>query len=155
MGDERRFIVFAEWIEKQFSLYRHKNVADIAGGQGTLSIWLKRIGYNTTLYELRKKTNKKVKKIKQDVSTLHFEPYQYNLIVGLHPDKATWHIIRLAKESKCPFAIVPCCVEPPKGKKPYKNWMKWLNYEAHSMGFNTYVTQLNFRGKNEVLKGWL
>jgi hypothetical protein len=133
-------------------------LADIAGGTGELSLWLQRVGYEPTLYDLRRKLKlgraRKLTYIVNDVSRLHFKPRQYDAIVGMHPDGATWHVLRLAEESKCPFAVIPCCVYPPQGKVVGGDWMEWLSQEAESMGFDVRVDQLHMDGKNLVLKGW-
>lgn len=35
-----------------------------------------------------------------------------SLVIGLHPDEATEHIVDYALEAGVPFAVVPCCVFP-------------------------------------------
>lgn len=158
VSDRHRAAIFATWIEKQFPPRKHSRVADVAGGTGELSLWLARIGYEPMVYDRRKgKRLKGVSRVRCDVADLRFAPGQHDVVVGMHPDIATWHVIRLAFEARCPFAVVPCCAVCPEHKKrpAGQTWTSWLGSEAYKFGFRTWWGTLDMRGMNKVLKGWL
>lgn len=152
VGDSRRALVFADWVLRQFP--RAKRVADIAGGSGELATWLTRCGYEVTTFDLRPTRKLPCRAVRCDVSDLHFKPGQFDLVVGMHPDGATWHVIRLASEAGVPFAVVPCCAIPPPGMKWYGRWPQWLATQAGQFGFETWTTELHMGGEHTVIKGW-
>ena len=114
MGDSRRFEVLAKFIMKNFVPC---SVADVAGGQGYLSFALTQHGYSCTVIDPRKTNlSKKERQIARCKNIefrrlqKEFEPemaYEYDLIVGLHPDQATEAICEAALIKSC--IIVPCC----------------------------------------------
>lgn len=164
MGDVRRFMVFADFIEKQFP--RSKSILDVAGGNGELSLWLGRMGKTVTLLDKRaslvsRRMPAGVTVLMADANTLKLGDHlhEYDLVVGLHPDEATHAVIDIAVRCGVPFAVVPCCVMPPgwflEGiKRQGFDWMSWLAHRAQMMEYGTYLTRLDMRGANRVLKGW-
>jgi uncharacterized UPF0146 family protein len=156
MGDSKRGIEFSLFIKRSFPIDKYHNIADIAGGKkGVVAKELSKLGYKVTSFDVRK--NKSLKKYDfkhKDVTKLKFKTKEYDLIVGMHPDEATWHIIRLAHESKTSFAVVPCCVHPPeKVNVSHKNWIKYLQQKADNFGFKTQIISLPIYGSKEVLVG--
>ena len=159
MGDSLRGVIFGHWVRKQFPPHHFPRVADIAGGTGILSSELKYFGYHCTVFDVKRGKDKGYQRVEADVENLKFEPKAFDLVLGLHPDQATFHIIRLAKEAGVPFAIVPCCVMPPTEYQHLtfteREWECWLIRQAHQAGFATFLARLQMRGKNLAIKGWL
>ena len=161
-NDSRRFCAFADFIHNTYPTV--KTVADIAGGRGNLSYYLHKLGYNSTIIDsrftklpawmiktLRKLSVKKGKLIEiprivnkvQDVDLSSFD-----LVVGLHPDEATEHVIIKAIKYNKSFAIVPCCVFPIDGKK--RSEINWIEYLA-SLAPNIKEAELPINGARKVL----
>ena len=74
------------------------------------------------------------------------------IIVGMHPDQATEHIVDVALTNKLSFAIVPCCVFPVGASKQDKTmsfdaWCKYLCDKADDIKSDF----LNFTGANRVI----
>jgi 2-polyprenyl-3-methyl-5-hydroxy-6-metoxy-1,4-benzoquinol methylase len=96
MGDNRRFDLFAKFY-KQFSPSKYETVADVAGGKGYLQLALRQQGYKEVVTFDRRK--KHIRGGKIDYHQRYFgekvkdKKYDFNLIVGMHPDEATDHII--------------------------------------------------------------
>eukprot|EP01038_Epipyxis_sp_PR26KG_P009435 gene9435-12714_t len=80
-----------------------------------------------------------------------------SIIVGVHPDQATEHIIDFSLRNNKPFAIVPCCVcnkQFPKRKtsdgmsvKVYKDFIDYLIAKSDSIK----AVQMDFEGRNILL----
>jgi hypothetical protein len=82
---------------------------------------------------------------------------EFDLLVGLHSDEATDHIIVEAARRRIPFVIVPCCVKP--SAIPYRlshsrvEWLTHLTREAQYRGYEVTMNCLRMNGRNEVLVG--
>jgi hypothetical protein len=160
--DGRRFRVFAEFIHKTYPQVHR--VADVAGGHGGVSFHLYRFGYAATIIDerdvhlpgrlkrvLRKESVKQgriveiprlVKRV-QDVDL-----GSYDLIVALHPDEATEHVVRAGIEHGKDFAVVPCCVFPLDGvRRSREEWREYLI----SLSPDIKTAQLPIDGANVVL----
>lgn len=158
MGDSRRAEVFARWITTHFPQAGFRRIADVASGNGDLGKKLSDFGYSVSMYDKRRRGRYKLHRVhykRAKVEELFFRHGEYDLVVGMHPDEATWHAMRLAALADCPFAIVPCCAIPPEGKMIPEgmNWLNWLRLEATEFGFATSIAQLHFQGKNLLLIG--
>ena len=115
MGDRRRFEVLADFVQRNFP--PPLKIADVAGGQGNLSLLLAQRGYNCTVIDPRKTNLSKKERQLANRKKIHFERIRsrfssdmansYDLIIGLHPDEAT-EAICCAAHSK-PVVLVPCC----------------------------------------------
>ncbi|MDD4779172.1 MAG: hypothetical protein PHT02_01020 [Tissierellia bacterium] len=147
MGDINRFKVFADFIERNYKY--NKNILDVAGGQGGLSIELKRKGYNPTIIDPKIKSNiNNVNKIKgYYTDNINID---YDLVVGMHPDGATEYIVRNAVKNNKKFAVVPCCIMP-INKKLKMNYHEWINYLYNIAGNNVKTAQLPIGGMNIVI----
>jgi hypothetical protein len=103
-GDPRRFEVVAAEIEARYGK-RVRYLADVAGGQGMLSRWLRKYGYESEVIDPRGSVLRGV--------ACRREPFRpdmadyYDLIVGLHPDEATRAVAQAALVR--PAVLVPCC----------------------------------------------
>lgn len=124
MGDRNRALEFADFLHTTFP--QSRCVADVAGGHGELSFWLKEFGHESVVIEprdsrlppklareLRKRavrtgvvtTISRIAARIEDVDLAGFD-----LVAGLHPDQATEPAIRAALAAGLDFAVVPCCV---------------------------------------------
>lgn len=118
MGDSRRFEVLADWVERNFPPKRYARVADVAGGQGYLSVELLQRRYRPTVIDPRKMAlSKRDRKVyrrgclgtfgRKRVEYTEDMSMDYDLVIGLHPDEATEAIARSAAYAK--VVLVPCC----------------------------------------------
>jgi hypothetical protein len=167
LGDNSRFIVFAEFIERNWPNVR--TIADIGGGSGLLSLELSKRGYEPTVFEPSRTNTRasmrhaarrreislsgsqKVARSRLVVRNTRFCRSilsEYDLLIGLHPDEATEIIIRVAIEMGKPFAVVPCCVMPLNGRCMLENdWMRYLQ----DIDKDIRSAMLDCSGKNTVL----
>ena len=162
MGDYNRFRRFAEFIENTFT--EAHRIADVAGGQGELAFWLHELGKKPTIIDPRKtalprwirKTLRKkaargerlvrIDRLKKPIEEIDLNPF--DLVVAMHPDKATEPTLRKAIEYDLDFAIVPCCVYPMDGKR--RSSEEWILYLI-SLGSGIRTAQLPISGANIVL----
>lgn len=151
MSDKNRFEVVAKLTKRR--LPNVKKVADIAGGSGKLAKNFIKLGIEARTFDLRKPKKAEPHYYRVDVASLSFTAGEVDCIVGLHPDGATWYVIRLAQQAQCPFVLVPCCEIPPTGKKPDKGWISWLVTQAEQMGFEVTASTIPIKGHNLVLVG--
>lgn len=104
MGDSYRSLALAEYVSRYYP--PPLKVADVAGGNGTLNDILTRRGYDVVTID----PNLRMKYSGLKGEAVEFtaeKAREYDLIVGLHPDKATEEIVYSAKFR--PTIIVPCC----------------------------------------------
>lgn len=152
MGDSRRFEETVKFIQRNYK--QSLNILDVAGGGGTLSVLLSRAGYSTTIVDPHILLSQK-DKLRYNIKTIkskfnfEFDISDYDLIVGLHPDGATEHIIKAAVIQSKPFIVIPCCIIPQftKMKYDFNTWIKYLR----SMSSRILECQLPMTGKNIVL----
>jgi hypothetical protein len=163
MGARNRFSVFAEFILKEFPEAR--SIADVGGGRGLLSAELLIAGCIPTVVDPRPvgklphKVRRKFRKLALRCGRLPglarcriraeaLMPWDYDLIVGLHPDSATEPVVRLAVAARKPFAVVPCCVMPLDGRgRSFKEWVEYLR----SLAPGCHLAKLGMTGANIVL----
>ena len=72
----------------------------------------------------------------------------FDLIVALHPDEATEHVVRAAIALGKDFAVVPCCSFPIDGVR--RSTESWREYLA-SLSSEIVTTRLPVDGANTVL----
>ena len=160
--DKRRFRAFAEFIRTTYP--QIGKVADVAGGHGNLSFFLRELGYDATIIDsreihlprwmkriLRKESVKqgRLVEIPRAVGNVEDLDLQaFDLLVGLHPDEATEYILRTAIKYDKDFAIVPCCVFPIDRVKRSKE--KWFEYLI-SFSKDIVTAALPIKGDNIVL----
>ena len=81
---------------------------------------------------------------------------RYSLVLGMHPDEATDHIIMYAARNKVPFVVCPCCVKPDaamyNGTRTFTPWIQHLLRLAQPTHTVEQFT-LRMTGKNLVLVG--
>lgn len=119
MGDPNRHHVLAAEILRRFPPTHFPRVADVAGGQGRLSLLLAAAGYSPVVFDPR--ATDLPKRERKDVRfgrrpgfarlQRRFDPNQdardFDLVVGLHPDGATEAIVHAAAHAA--VLVVPCC----------------------------------------------
>jgi len=155
MGDSRRFHLFAQCIKSNFP--NASSIADVAGGKGYLNLALKNLGYKRVVtFDTRGKF--RVNGIEYHTKLFDSTvPNEYDLLVGMHPDEATDHIIVEAGKRRIPFLIVPCCVKPSAitfwGNHVRRHWFAHLVKLAESFNMQVNKTTLRMNGRNEVFIG--
>jgi len=154
VGDSRRYHEFAKFIAKNFS-DRSLRIADVAGGKGYLQLSLRELGYqNVKTFDKR---YKRLHKINYQYGWFSYDTNEhFDLVVGMHPDEGTDHIIEYAKKNQSNFVVCPCCVKPSarpftSPKSDFANWLNHLKRLAN--GFRLGETQLRISGKNTILWG--
>lgn len=84
-------------------------------------------------------------------------PRDYDLVVGMHPDGGTDHIIQYAIKHRKPFCVCPCCVIPSAapygGDSGYVSWINHLVKMAEHARFDVAVTLLQMTGRNVAIIG--
>lgn len=160
MGDSRRFSLFADLIASNWPASRF--VCDVAGGKGYLQAALYGHGFrNVISWDKRPKYSKglRAKHYRYGYFDYRSAPIDYELVVGMHPDQGTDHIVSYAVKHRVPFAICPCCILPSAQayfypSNSYKHWCDHLAGLAERAGFRVTATSLPMAGRNEVLLGW-
>jgi len=157
-----RFQLLADWIALTFAPCR---VADIGGGKGVLSYFLRKHGFDSVVIDpVPQELPEKIKDIRSG-KQLRFtasdrvphlnKPFipemasDFDLMVALHAHGSNIHIIDAAAANKNQFVILPCCVideplTPPRGV----NWFEWLTARGRGHGFDIKHFQINFSGQN-------
>jgi hypothetical protein len=158
MGDSRRFSQFAEVIANNWPASHF--VADVAGGKGLLQAALRRRSFtNIVSWDKRHKYAKgnRARMYRYGLFDYRSAPRDYDLVVGMHPDQGTDHIVSYAVKHRKPFAVCPCCVlpsaQPYGGTAGYAQWCDHLIRMAESARFDVNVTLLPMTGRNVVIVG--
>lgn len=159
MGDSRRFDLFACFLANKFKPSKYQKVADVAGGKGYLNLSLKEHGFNKVVTfdpHIRKERIRQIEFQKRLFNESITD--DFNLIIGMHPDEATDHIIVQATRRRVPFSVVPCCVKPSAvafwGKHGYNEWVSHLKSLARKTGYMVEETRLRMNGCSAVLTGF-
>jgi len=149
MGDRNRATILAEFIMRNWTPCR---VADVAGGQGNLSMWLALHGYECTVIDPRKTKLSRAERTQTRRSGLRIGRLRqmyvssmasdYDLVIGLHPDGATRELALSAPT--VPVVIVPCCNMWAPGQ-PVDGLIAdtW-----NRLGIDWWTTRLPMRGRN-------
>jgi hypothetical protein len=159
MGDPRRFDLFATEIAKRFPDQK-LNVVDVAGGKGYLLMSLYQRGYrNVTTWDKRHKNAKDRPGYRYGYFDCCNAPPDYDLVVGMHPDQGTDHIIMYAVKHRVPFLVCPCCVMPSAAEyggrqSNYTDWMRHLVGVAKRGRMRVEVFPLRMTGRQQVIFGW-
>ena len=157
MGDSRRFDVFASFVATQFP-NKNLKIADVAGGKGYLALALREQGYrDITIIDPKRRLKKKVNHRATFLAIPFTETLdrRFDLVLGMHPDEATDHIIRYSVKHGSPFVVCPCCIKPSAvaywGSAKFHLWIAHLKRMA--VGFSIREYLLKMSGKNLVLVG--
>lgn len=156
MGDKRRFDLFAQVINYHFGGLKTAPIHDVAGGRGHLQASLRERGFRDVLT-----WEPKMRPIRSRVARFRSQCFDQSkapkaaLVVGMHPDEATDHIILHAVKHGIPFAVCPCCIKPSAsafwGQHKERQWVDHL--ERLAKGFEVQRLYLKMSGRNTVLIG--
>ena len=157
MGDPRRFTVFSQLIAGRFP-DRTLSIADVAGGKGRLQASLRQIGFKSIVsWDTRHSYASGRRFYKYGLFDYRTAPPSYDLVIGMHPDGGTDHIICYAAKNRIPFAVCPCC--PIASACAYDDgwnyvlWMRHLRSIAKRAGMFVEDLQLPITGRNKVIVG--
>lgn len=157
MGDSRRFFEFSDLIADQFP-NRDVAIADVAGGRGGLQAQLRCHQFtNVVSWDTRRSYAKNRPGYRYGLFDWRTAPNDYGLVVGMHPDGGTDHIIVHAAKRRIPFCVCPCCVVPSGaaygGVKDYGPWVDHLIALAQQEAMSVSLHTLPIAGRNTVLIG--
>lgn len=158
MGDARRFDYFADLINREFGNMKGSSVVDVAGGKGLLQAALRQRQFNNvTSWDKRHNYASRRRFYKYGYFDFNSAPDNYNLVVGMHPDEGTDHIVCYAIKQHVPFVVCPCCIKPSalsyKGVHDYRAWCGWLSAIARAAKFEVKEFDLKIRGCSKVIMG--
>lgn len=104
-GGKERFEIVTEYISNRYGR-KVNRIADVAGGQGMLTkILRKKYNYEAEVIDPRGHRMKGVPGREEEFKAE--DAKYYDLIVGLHPDKATRVVAKSALIK--PTILIPCC----------------------------------------------
>lgn len=160
MGDRNRFKEFTHLIISHFP-NRHTRIADVAGGKGMLQAALRQAGYrNIVTIDKRPKLAHPDRQDRCRYKLFNCNEFngEFDLVLGMHPDGATDHIIEYSRINSVDFMVCPCCVIPsasPYGGNPsnYNSWIRHLRKLASNAATYNYESVLSISGRSRVLIG--
>ena len=158
MGDSHRFHLFADLVAERFP-DRRLAIADVAAGKGKLKGELYRRGYGrVTAWDRRHKLAKRRPGQVYQLFDYRNAPRDYRLVIGMHPDEATDHIILYAIKHRVPFVVCPCCALPSAsayvgGKGDFNPWLRHLIEVARAGRMKVETLELPMAGRNTALIG--
>lgn len=155
MASNGRNRIFADFIKKQFPSCP-ENILDVACGDGRLSVQLSQTFpfAEVTGIDPKPRGNKRRIKIFKGTFPHRVKINEYDLIVGMHPDGATWPIVEKCCLHKIPFAVVPCClvhVPPSFSGGNMHSWVRYIVSYSQHHGMTTMHNVLKMRGANQVV----
>lgn len=156
MGDKSRFHHFARTIAEHFT--PDNDIADVAGGRGYLQVALRDHGFRrVTTWDKRNARACRSLEYRYQWFDATRAPNQYSLVVGMHPDEGTDHIIAYAGRHRVPFVVCPCCVKPSahaywQGAK-FSLWIDHLLGLAERLNLDVQTVAMPIQGRNLVLIG--
>lgn len=156
MSDSKRNKVLAEFLQKQN--LNPTSILDVAAGDGRLGACLSQ-QYpfaEVTAIDLKPRGNKgKIKWLKGKFPD-RIDPSEFDLIVGMHPDEATWSIVEVCCRHRINFAVVPCCLlHTPKffQKGNMHTWSDFLFHYTQKHTKKASHNLLRMKGANHVVCG--
>lgn len=158
MGDQRRFDLFADLIARRFPR-RGARVADVAGGVGLLQVALRARGFGDVVTFDRCRASRRARGVKAYVDGWfdHRLGGGFDLVVGMHPDGGSDHIVAYAVRNRVPFVLCPCCTVPDAvpydGPRDPRSWRRHLAGIAAAGGLAVETALLPMGGMGEVLVG--
>ena len=162
MGGRRRFDLFADLILRQFPATANAAaalpIADIAGGKGQLRAAFQSRGiHNITTWDKRRSVPAHKPGFRRAWFDHRTAPNDYGLVLGMHPDEGTDHIVLFAAKNRVPFAVCPCCVKPSAapfhGEREYEAWCRHVAGLARAGGMRVDVLRLAMKGCSNVVIG--
>jgi len=158
MGDTRRFDLFADLITSQVPGASSLEIADVAGGKGYLRAALHQRGIRrVTTWDKRRSMPAHRPGYRRAWFDYKSAPDDYGLVVGMHPDEGTDHIVMYAALHRIPFVVCPCCVKPSaaqfSGQRDYRVWCSHLAALARGLGMRVDEFSLRMHGCSTVFVG--
>jgi hypothetical protein len=162
VGDKRRFDLFAKFIANLVPPADRllMRVADVAAGKGALTWALRQHGFlNIVPFEPAPRRGGHVTRLGMQVRNFTSELAKgFDLIVGMHPDGATDHILDGAARYGALAVISPCCVRPSAwtywgNKLSHKQWHEHLMAQSSKRGLELQAGRLKMTGANAVMWG--
>jgi hypothetical protein len=136
---------------------RDARIADVASGKGQLQAELRLSGYGTIeSWDKRPRNAKTRHGYRYGYFDYRNAPRGYDLVIGMHPDEGTDHIIQYACKHRTPFIVCPCCVKPSASQFQdigYEGWMRHLIGLAETGRMAVEVISLPMLGRKEVIIG--
>lgn len=156
MGDRIRFRVFAEMIAERFP-DRSARIADVASGNGGMQSALRAAGYENVVSFDKRKRNAKGRPsfVYGHFDFMKADP-DFDVVIGMHPDGGTEHIIKYALLNDRSFMVCPCCPIMANGHRfhgHYGEWMAHLNALSARSKLTTENIRLPMQGRNIVIVG--
>lgn len=152
MGDPKRFDVFGKHIAKELPLNKVK-IADVAGGKGYLRLSLNEKGFSNV--ETWDQRSKHIKGNQRHSLFSYEKAPEYDVVVGMHPDEATDHLILYAGIRRRIAIICPCCIKPNAtaywGRHNYSSWLEHLKHLALRYNLDCTQSKMPFIGRNDLL----
>ena len=162
MGDKRRFDLFARFVAGLVPPGERMamRVADVAAGKGALSWALREHGFlNIVPFEPKPRRGGQVRRLGMQVRDFTSKLADgFDLIVGMHPDGATDHILEGAARTGALVAISPCCVRPSAwtywgNGLSHKEWHEHLVSQSAKRGLDLEQGRLKMNGANAIMWG--
>lgn len=156
MGDVQRFDLLANLIDLHFP-DRNARIADIAGGKGQLQAALRARGYRNILSIDKRPSYARGRSMYRygwfDWRTTE----AFDVVVGMHPDEGTDHIVKYGRTHGVPWIVCPCCVRPSAapygdGANDYWRWLAHLRVLGGGAA-NVRTLSLPMDGRRIVLAG--
>lgn len=156
MADNTRNKVFADFLNKRLAQPPSK-ILNVACGDGKLNICLSKafpfaeiVGIDPKPRGHRRDANLLKGRFPDRIKNIA----QYDLFVGMHPDEATWDIVRIGCLHNITFAVVPCCLKHTPPSFPggnIHNWVSHISQYSQNHGMITTNTLLPMRGANHII----
>lgn len=104
--------MLAELVEATFP-DKSMRILDVAGGKGQTQAALRRAGYeNVVSVDTRTKYASGRPNYRYGAFDWREPLDEVDLLVAMHPDEATDHVLLAAKHNRVPCVVVPCCIKP-------------------------------------------
>lgn len=157
MADNQRNRIFAAFLEKQL-VHQPSNILDVACGDGRLTVALSQVFplANVIGVDPKPRGNKRRIRFLRGKFPERVKIRAYDLIVGMHPDEATWAIVQESCKHRITFAVVPCCLLHVPPSFPGGNMHHWVQYiarYAETQSMKVVTAHLKMRGANQVIMG--
>lgn len=144
----------ADLVSRAFPQFSGCDVADVAGGKGHLQAALRQRGFRRiTTIDKRHRLAKG--RPGQKYGLFKCDTWErYSLVLGMHPDEATDHIVLYGVRQDVPFVVCPCCIKPDATQFVGKSsgWIAHLTQLAHQTHEVNRII-LPIEGDNIVLIG--
>jgi hypothetical protein len=155
MGDARRFRLLADLVHERFAAYRKSKIADVAPGKGQLQAELRRRGFRNIISFDKRKGFAGDREIYRYGYFNCRSTERFDMVVGMHPDEGTDHIVLYGRWFSVPWVVCPCCVRPSgaeygSGANDYWRWVAHLRAIGGGPSLVDTIT-LPMAGRNIVL----